>query len=280
MLDHGAQRSDLSTARAEAAALAHSLRAALDGTVTALGRITADLAGFGRSLTDLIGLLEGPESSGVPEQVRVDFFPDRSVLRAWLDGIAPLNRREPSAMHPDFPGAETLRTSLDVDLALLARGVRYRMLASEAEARRPEVRRYLDALRAAGAQVRVAEAVPLMMMVIDAAIAVVPNRGPEGPGDLVVQSTLIAGRLMEAFEYSWLAAGDYPEASSPSPQLTPLDSRILRMLASGAKDEAIARSLGCSERTVRRHIAATLEVLGASSRFSAGARAARLGLLD
>jgi DNA-binding NarL/FixJ family response regulator len=42
-------------------------------------------------------------------------------------------------------------------------------------------------------------------------------------------------------------------------------------------DEAIARALGTSVRTVRRHITALLEMLGVNSRFAAGAAAAKRG---
>ncbi len=50
------------------------------------------------------------------------------------------------------------------------------------------------------------------------------------------------------------------------------------MLAEGAKDEVIARRLGVSLRTCRRHIAEILETLQADSRFQAGVLAERAGL--
>ncbi|WP_244925358.1 LuxR C-terminal-related transcriptional regulator [Georgenia faecalis] len=49
------------------------------------------------------------------------------------------------------------------------------------------------------------------------------------------------------------------------------------MLASGAKDETIARELGLSERTLRRRSSALLARLGAANRFQAGVQAARRG---
>ncbi|WP_165945224.1 hypothetical protein [Micromonospora sp. KC723] len=52
------------------------------------------------------------------------------------------------------------------------------------------------------------------------------------------------------------------------------------MLASGAKDDAIARSLGVSARAVTRTVGELTTVLGAGSRFQAGVRAAKLGWLD
>ena len=58
-----------------------------------------------------------------------------------------------------------------------------------------------------------------------------------------------------------------------------LTQAILGQLATGAKDELIARRLGMSVRTCRRHIAAIMLHLRAESRFQAGALAAQLGLL-
>ncbi|MFF9869684.1 LuxR C-terminal-related transcriptional regulator [Streptomyces sp. NPDC013953] len=61
---------------------------------------------------------------------------------------------------------------------------------------------------------------------------------------------------------------------------SPKEREVLAMLAAGAKDEAIARRLGCSERTLLRLLTALVAKLGAESRFAAGVQAARLGLLD
>jgi hypothetical protein len=55
---------------------------------------------------------------------------------------------------------------------------------------------------------------------------------------------------------------------------------ILEQLSAGAKDEVIARSLDISLRTCRRHIAEILAAAGATSRFQAGDRLARAGVLD
>lgn len=66
----------------------------------------------------------------------------------------------------------------------------------------------------------------------------------------------------------------------PRPALTGLvrDRRaILQCLNAGMKDDAIARQLGISERTVRRRVADLAARLGAASRFQIGAQAARRG---
>ena len=54
---------------------------------------------------------------------------------------------------------------------------------------------------------------------------------------------------------------------------------ILSMLAVGSKDEAIARKLDVSTRTVRRAVAAMMDECGAENRFQLAVAAVRLGWL-
>ncbi|APU16803.1 MULTISPECIES: helix-turn-helix transcriptional regulator [Actinoalloteichus] len=57
------------------------------------------------------------------------------------------------------------------------------------------------------------------------------------------------------------------------------DQRLLTLLAAGLKDEAIARQLGVSTRTVSRRVADMLDVLNSRTRFQAGVMAQRQGWL-
>jgi len=54
---------------------------------------------------------------------------------------------------------------------------------------------------------------------------------------------------------------------------------ILEILKTGVTDEVAARQLKVSARTIRRRMAAVLDLLGASSRFEAGVKAAQTGWL-
>ncbi|MFC6678324.1 response regulator transcription factor [Nonomuraea ferruginea] len=57
-------------------------------------------------------------------------------------------------------------------------------------------------------------------------------------------------------------------------------AQVVRLAAQGLSDEAIARHLGVSVRTVRTRFAEAMTELGAQSRFQAGVEAARRGWLD
>jgi DNA-binding NarL/FixJ family response regulator len=50
--------------------------------------------------------------------------------------------------------------------------------------------------------------------------------------------------------------------------------RLITLLLSGLTDEAIARQLGTSHRTIQRRVAALMSELGAHTRFQVGVQAA------
>ncbi|MGW4959975.1 TrmB family transcriptional regulator [Nonomuraea sp. NPDC004186] len=73
-----------------------------------------------------------------------------------------------------------------------------------------------------------------------------------------------------------------PAAGALSPAAGALsleDRRLLALLAAGLKDDAIARQLGTSPRTLRRRLRHLLDELNAETRFQAGAQASRRGLV-
>jgi DNA-binding CsgD family transcriptional regulator len=68
-------------------------------------------------------------------------------------------------------------------------------------------------------------------------------------------------------------------ASAPEPVLSPLETMMLAALAEGLSLEAVARRAGMSARTLRRHMRALCDRLGARSPTQAVAWAARRGLV-
>ena len=88
-------------------------------------------------------------------------------------------------------------------------------------------------------------------------------------------------RLLGAlFDAVWEFADPFTvDDATAEQQLSATQRTILRGLASGLTDEALASRLGMSVRTCRRHIAQIFELLGADSRFQAGALAAAKGWL-
>ncbi len=98
-----------------------------------------------------------------------------------------------------------------------------------------------------------------------------------------------AGRLLAAIAAvrAGLAALDPALASvvpvarpdPPTADLTPRELDVVRLLAEGLANKAIAQRLDISEHTVKFHLNAVLGKLGAQSRTDAVVRAIRLGLI-
>ena len=67
--------------------------------------------------------------------------------------------------------------------------------------------------------------------------------------------------------------------SAPGEALTPREREVLRLVADGHPNKAIARMLGISEHTAKFHVGSLLAKLGAASRTEAVTLATRRGLL-
>jgi DNA-binding CsgD family transcriptional regulator len=129
-----------------------------------------------------------------------------------------------------------------------------------------------------GDNVRLCESPPSRMAVLGDSTAVIPSVWGAPPASrLVIESSPVASALRALFEELW--ARSRPFIDDKASELPAETKEILRMLAAGMKDEAIARRLGLSLRTVRRRVADLMTELDASTRFVAGAKAVRRGWL-
>ena len=131
---------------------------------------------------------------------------------------------------------------------------------------------------AGGERQRILAGVP-SEFVIYGDVAVV---GPEVWGDpeseyVVVRDRMLVHAFMEVFDRMWAMASPVPSRRTSD---VAEDDHLLALLSRGFKDEAIARYLGWSLRTVRRRVARLMDELGAKTRFQLGAEAVRAGRLD
>lgn len=74
-------------------------------------------------------------------------------------------------------------------------------------------------------------------------------------------------------------AGASVQPVADGPDLTPRELEVLRMIAEGAANKAIAWKLGISEHTVKFHVASILSRLGAGTRTEAVTIGIRRGLI-
>lgn len=95
----------------------------------------------------------------------------------------------------------------------------------------------------------------------------------------MVRTPALVTLLGELFERVWSQAAPRRREREPLSSLTDQERTVLRMSAEGLTDEVIARHLGLTSRTVRRHMATAMERVGAQSRFQAGVRIAKAGIV-
>ena len=128
----------------------------------------------------------------------------------------------------------------------------------------------------AGETSRVHPQVPMKLAVFDRTAALLPLSVDQlVDSALVVHPCALLDALIEMFSLLWDQAVPVVTA-----KLDPLDARLMTLLAAGFKDDAIARQLALSSRTVGRRVAELMETLGARTRFQAGVHAQRRRLLE
>jgi len=95
-------------------------------------------------------------------------------------------------------------------------------------------------------------------------------------GLLVLHPTLAPAQINNSFPAPSSRRSALEELAEP---LTPRESEVLQMLASGLGNKMIAEKLGISEHTVKFHVASILGKLGASTRTEAVSIGIRRGLV-
>jgi DNA-binding CsgD family transcriptional regulator len=202
-------------------------------------------------------------------------------------------RVELSAMHP---GArfddELLSNSLSRAQADLAAGIGLRVIHQSAALSHQHTTEYLREVERLGGQVRLRRDLPFRLILIDGETAVCRMPWQNGAEEtLLLRGARMLGLLGRLFETTWVdslplvslledpPAAEIGRVTGPVSALTDDHKMIMRYLADGATDHAIAHSLGVTTRTVTRRMNEIYQALGVQSRFQAGATARRMGLI-
>ncbi|MEV0635581.1 LuxR C-terminal-related transcriptional regulator [Streptomyces sp. NPDC050619] len=161
-------------------------------------------------------------------------------------------------------------------------GVRLRTLFPHTARSHPAFRANLHKNQNAGAEVRTSDEIAHFLVIVDQQTAFLPtdSAAERAPMVTAVYEPVIVNLLRGIFENVWQSACSFNGSTAPESALDNVKGSILKMLASGLKDDVIARRVGISSRTLRRYIAAIMEELRADSRFQAGVAAANAGLVD
>ncbi|MFE2340212.1 hypothetical protein ACFXCR_11870 [Streptomyces sp. NPDC059431] len=263
----------------------------------------------------LAALLARREEDLRRTQLEVDA--GRAAVADLLADYAALGRESSTGAVERFTGAEAVRRRLedltlhaaadirvfaptgtgestpwDLDVPLyeerLSHGLRVRVLHLDSTAGSPERRRAMRRLARAGAEIRTVPSLPMHMRIADGECAVLPTAPHEdGQGAVVIREPGALAGLSALFSYLWdegtplatEAPDTAPGTDAAGIDYSAQERALLRFLADGLTDEAVARKLGISLRSERRMISSLSERFGAHSRFQLGLQAAQRGLL-
>ncbi|MFC9329499.1 LuxR C-terminal-related transcriptional regulator [Kitasatospora sp. NPDC057015] len=239
-------------------------------------RVEASRAAAAQLISEYADLRPAAAHAGVEHLVGLD------RIRERLSRLTRDIRAEVMSFSPDgAQSTESMEASRPLDLHLLQRGIRMRTLYLDSVRHNAPTVAYADWLAEHGGEVRTTVTLPTRMIIIDRTSAVIPVSSDDTAAGAVIltgHGTLSA--LCALFESTWTTAR--PLGSTPPRDtngLTPQEQTVIRLLADGHTDEAIAKRLGVSPRTARRTATDLIERLNARSRFQAGVNATRAGWL-
>ncbi|MEU1424579.1 MULTISPECIES: LuxR C-terminal-related transcriptional regulator [unclassified Kitasatospora] len=209
-----------------------------------------------------------------------DVVTDVDAIQNMLDHLGQTCRKEVLTVQPGGARPSTLlpaaRKSAE---GMLERGVRMHTIYQHTARSDLPTKAYVRDVTAMGAEIRTADQVIDRMLIYDRETVFLPVRTAdeeESTGAAIVREPTLVAFLCAVFEHLWDSATPFVY---DTPTTDDLKQSIIRLMARGYKDEMVARRLGMSVRTCRRHISEITEELEATSRFQAGYNVAMAGLL-
>lgn len=154
-------------------------------------------------------------------------------------------------------------------------GVQHRTICTQALMTNEVTRELIREAVAAGEEYRVLPDLPMKLVIADDA-ALVPLTPAGVEAALLITAPVVLAALGDYFEMLWRSAAAVG-LEGGAQELPARRMEVLRLAAAGLKDDAIARTLGLSTRSVRRHMDALERQVGASNRLALGIEAARRG---
>jgi len=174
----------------------------------------------------------------------------------------------------------------EAEMDVLRNGVQARAIYETASITIPDRLPTLDLYVTAGEQARVLPALPTKLIIVDDRLAAVPvyqdvTETP-APSFVIVHRSALLDALCHLFETLWQVALPFGSATQQHTQAQagepdPLERRILELMNAGLPDQAIARHLNLSHRTLQRRIQNLMKRLNAYTRYQLGAQAAARG---
>ncbi|MBK0377230.1 hypothetical protein I3215_30930 [Streptomyces sp. RB110-1] len=126
----------------------------------------------------------------------------------------------------------------------------------------------LGAEREEGGEVRVSSHLHQTLLVADRRSVLISSGTAPVASAVVVHQPRLGSLLADGFDQLW----DTAEEPRTVESFTRFQQQLVGLIASGVTDDAAARALGLSARTVRRHLNRLMASVGARSRLELGMR--------
>ncbi len=223
-----------------------------------------------RHLATVTGL-DLPTTPDRRYRAQIRFLRGISLIRDRIAELAGQERHEHLSMSPEQAiSAPAVAAAAPLDKALLRRGGRLQVLGvTPADGDATGVHR--EELASLGAEQRIADSLPLKVMVFDRTVAMLPlNLLAAGDGVLEVSEPGLVRSLVSVIMREWAAGRDPRHPDIPSVRLSRRECALLDLMVGGYTDVAAARRLGISARTVGYTLRGLMDRLHVENRFQLG----------
>lgn len=193
------------------------------------------------------------------------------LIRDRIAELAGQERQEHLSMSPEQAiSAPALVAAAPLDKALLRRGGRLRILGVP-PADGDVTGGHRTELTELGAEQRVADSLPLKVMIFDRTVAMLPlDLLAPGNGVLEVHEPGLVRSLLALVGQHWTGARDPHSPAQPPVRLSARQIALIELMAAGHTDGAIARRLRISQRTIGYTMRGLMDRLHAENRFQLG----------
>jgi len=182
---------------------------------------------------------------------------------------------------PSVPSRHALGQAKVDDGEMLDRGVAIRAIYPSEARQNDDALEFAQWFTERGGQVKTAIDLPPRFVIYDGDVALFRSDPPHGGHGSILINTPGAVMILQAyFDLLWHTGEYLIDPATEGECLRAEERELLRLLAHGYKDEAIARAMGISIRTLRRMVNALTSRTGAGSRFELGVQAVKRGWLD
>ncbi|WP_055590728.1 helix-turn-helix domain-containing protein [Peterkaempfera griseoplana] len=240
----------------------------------------AAFAAVGDAVDDLASEYRANRLQGDPTELVEVITDEESVTRRVAELVQSVRTHFWVLDRPPYLGPYSNDAEEALTMDLLGRGVDIRSVYTPEALEPPGRFELITRLSKLGEQARLLPALPFRLRIMDRRVALVALIGGRYDRIVVVHRSGLLDAILELFDTYWQRAQPIASTVPPAPDRpSEEDLLLLKMLQAGYKDQAIARQLGTSARTVTRRIAAIASQLGLDTRFQMGAEVVKRGWL-